>query len=105
MLCRPNQGLPTSIWFTHHIPETATSNHGELQGLTSSLGGNCHSKWGWREGPPRCSPASRLRLQADRDPRDDEEAVPSEDEVEEPSQRAVEGSDDEGEDLMDGMEA
>jgi hypothetical protein len=29
----------------------------------------------------------------------------SENEVEEPSQRAVEGSDDEGEDLMDGMEA
>ena len=43
--------------------------------------------------------------QADRDPRDNEEAVPSDDEVEEPSQAGREGSDDEGEDLMDGMEA
>ena len=43
--------------------------------------------------------------QADRDPRDNEEAVPSDDEVEEPSQRGMEGSEDEGEDLMDGMEA
>ncbi len=59
---------------------------------------------GW--GPP-CAPdhASPPRPQADRDSRDIEEAVPSDDEVEEPSQRAVEGSDDEGEDLMDGMEA
>jgi hypothetical protein len=31
--------------------------------------------------------------------------VPSEDEVEEPSQRVAEGSEDDGEDLMDGMEA
>ena len=44
-------------------------------------------------------------MQADRDPRDNEEAVPSDDELEEPSQRGMEGSDDEGEDLMDGMEA
>ena len=44
-------------------------------------------------------------MQAERDPRDNEEAVPSDDEVEEPSQRGMEGSDDEGEDLMDGMEA
>lgn len=43
-------------------------------------------------------------MQADRDPRDNEEAVPSDDEVEEPS-AAVEGSEDDGEDLMDGMEA
>lgn len=42
--------------------------------------------------------------QADRDPHDDEEAVRSQEEEEEPSQRAVEGSEDEGEDLMDGME-
>lgn len=42
-------------------------------------------------------------MQADRDPRDDE-VVPSDEEAEEPS-RAVEGSEDEGEDLMDGMEA
>lgn len=44
-------------------------------------------------------------MQADRDPRDNEEAVPSDDEVEEPSRAAAEGSEDEGEDLMDGMEA
>lgn len=44
-------------------------------------------------------------MQADRDPRDNEEAVPSDDEVEEPSRGAVEGSEDEGEDLMDQMEA
>jgi hypothetical protein len=43
-------------------------------------------------------------LQADRDPRDDDEVVHSGDE-EEPSQLAAEGSDDEGEDLLNGMEA
>lgn len=43
-------------------------------------------------------------MQADRDPRDDE-AVPSDDEVEEQSRRGGEGSEDDGEDLMDGMEA
>ena len=52
--------------------------------------------------PPLIAPPC---MQADRDPRDNEEAVPSDDEVEEPSQRGMEGSDDEGEDLMDGMEA
>ena len=53
-------------------------------------------------GPPPIAPPC---IQADRDPRDNEEAVPSDDELEEPSQRGMEGSDDEGEDLMDGMEA
>ena len=47
-----------------------------------------------------------LPLQADRDPRDNDEAVPSDDEAEQPSQSLrPEGSEDEGEDLMDGMEA
>ncbi|KAL4856536.1 DNA replication licensing factor MCM2 [Chlorella vulgaris] len=41
---------------------------------------------------------------ADRDPRDDDQVVHSGDE-EEPSQLAAEGSDDEGEDLLNGMEA
>ena len=54
---------------------------------------------------PRPPPIALPCPQADRDPRDNEEAVPSDDEVEEPSQRGMEGSDDEGEDLMDGMEA
>lgn len=44
-------------------------------------------------------------MQADRDPREDEEAVMSEDEGLEPSSVRREGSDDEGEDLMDNMEA
>lgn len=61
--------------------------------------------------PCRARPRRRSRphpflnhMQADRDPRDNEEEVPSDAEAEEPS-RAAEGSDDEGEDLMDQMEA
>ena len=41
-------------------------------------------------------------MQADRDPREDEEVVMSDDE---PSSVRHEGSDEEGEDLMDNMEA
>jgi len=44
-------------------------------------------------------------LWQDRDPRENEEAVPSDNEAEEEPSRAVENSEDEGEDLMDGMEA
>lgn len=60
-----------------------------------------------RDRPGACtsSPAPPITdAQADRDPRDDE-AVPSDEEVEEQSRRGGEGSEDEGEDLMDGMEA
>ncbi len=45
-------------------------------------------------------------LQADRDLRDDDDIVQSEDEGDMPSQSlGVEGSEEEGEDLMDNMEA
>lgn len=44
-------------------------------------------------------------IQADRDPRDDEEAVMSDDDGYDPSSIRQEGSEEEGEDLMDNMEA
>jgi len=44
-------------------------------------------------------------LQADRDPHEDDEVIQSEDEAQDPSSIRREGSDDEGEDLMDNMEA
>jgi hypothetical protein len=43
-------------------------------------------------------------MQADRDPHDDDEVVQSDDDAD-PSSVRREGSDDEGEDLMDNMEA
>ena len=50
-------------------------------------------------------PRTHVLMQADRDPREDEEAVPSDDEGLDPSSIRREGSDEEGEDLMDNMEA
>jgi hypothetical protein len=44
-------------------------------------------------------------MQADRDPREDEEAVPSDNDDYDPSSVRQEGSDEEGEDLMDNLEA
>jgi hypothetical protein len=44
-------------------------------------------------------------MQADRDPHDDDEVVHSDDDGHDPSSVRREGSDDDGEDLMDNMEA
>ena len=48
---------------------------------------------------------THVALQADRDPREDDEVVQSDEEADEPSSVQREGSDDDGEDLMDNMEA
>lgn len=107
-----------------HAAAQAPVQHSSLPcgAQRSTLTARSHGERAWRRspvsnsvlgcrgsaGPARAADRARIpfctNMQADRDPRDNEEEVPSDAEAEEPS-RAAEGSDDEGEDLMDQMEA